>query len=116
MNFYREFIPFFAKITLPITELLKMRRGGEKPWPLNWMMECQAAFEKLKGLFAAELDIKHPDPEEPFVIQADASEVAMGAVLQQIKEWNLLPYAYMSRNLNETERWLAVWDKEAFTV
>lgn len=50
-NFYRQFIPSFAKIALPITELLKIDKGGEKlrpSQPLNWTMECQAAFEKLR--------------------------------------------------------------------
>lgn len=50
-NFYRQFIPSFAQITLPITELLKMSGGGVnlKPsQPLNWTMECQVVFKKLK--------------------------------------------------------------------
>lgn len=73
------------------------------------------AYKKLKGLFAAEPVLKHPNPEEPFMIQADASDVAVGAVLlQHNEEGNLQPCVYTSRKLNETEWQLVVWEKEAF--
>lgn len=49
-------------------------------------MECQVVFKKLKQLFAAEPTHKDTNPTEPFVIQADASDVAMGAVLFQKNE------------------------------
>lgn len=35
------------------------------------------AFKKLKKLFSAELVLKHPDPKKLFVIQANASDVAV---------------------------------------
>lgn len=37
--------------------------------PQNWSIECQAVFEKLKWLSAAELVLKHPNPDETFVIK-----------------------------------------------
>lgn len=52
-NFYRQFIPAFAQIALPINNLIKTR-AGDKPKPsqlVKWTMECQATFEKLKRLF-----------------------------------------------------------------
>lgn len=55
-NFYRQFILVFAQITVSITNLLNTK-GKNKPkpgQPLKWIMECQAAFEKLKRLFPAE--------------------------------------------------------------
>lgn len=84
-NFYGQFIPSFAQITLPITNLLRTKREDKlKPrQPLKWNMECQVAFEKLKKFFSAEPVFKHPDPDKPFVIQADTSDVAVGAVLLQ---------------------------------
>ncbi|XP_026546854.1 uncharacterized protein K02A2.6-like, partial [Notechis scutatus] len=60
-------------IAMPITNLLKIK-GEAKPKPsklLDWCMECQAAFEKLKRLFTAEPVLKHPDMDAPFVVQAD---------------------------------------------
>lgn len=46
-------------------------------------MKCQAAFEKLKHLFVMELMLKHLNLDKPFIIQADASDVAVGEVLLQ---------------------------------
>ncbi|XP_039219686.1 uncharacterized protein LOC120317288 [Crotalus tigris] len=73
------------KISLPITNLLKTK--GESKLKLSqllkWTAECQATFKKLKRLFSTEPVLRHPDPEKPFVIQADASDVAIGAILLQ---------------------------------
>ncbi|XP_013927877.1 PREDICTED: stomatin-like protein 2, mitochondrial, partial [Thamnophis sirtalis] len=99
-NFYRQFIPSFAKIALPITNLLKSK-GGAKPKPskpLDWTMDCQAAFEKLKRLFAEESVLKHPDMDAPFVVQADASDVAVGAVLLQANSQGLSSSHYPQTN------------------
>ncbi|XP_060539018.1 uncharacterized protein LOC132709560 [Pantherophis guttatus] len=119
-NFYRQFIPSFAEIAKPLTDLLKTGSPAMKPrpgQPLQWDLTCQQAFETLKGLFAKEPVLKHPDPEQPFVIQADASDVAVGAVLlQKNNQGDLQPCAYTSRKLTDTERRWAAWEKEAFAV
>lgn len=55
-NFYCQFKSTFTQIALPITNLLKTggRVKQKASQPLNWSLECQATFEKLKCLFAAE--------------------------------------------------------------
>ncbi|XP_013929764.1 PREDICTED: complement C1q tumor necrosis factor-related protein 7-like [Thamnophis sirtalis] len=64
-------------------------------------MDCQKAFEK----FAKEPILQHPDPEQQFIIQADASDVAVvDVLLQKNKEGQLLPCAYVSTKLTATER------------
>lgn len=71
MNFYEQFIPAFAQIVLPIMNLFKTKGGSNHQTNqlLKWTMECQAAFEKLKWLFAVSKPVsKHPDPEKPFII------------------------------------------------
>lgn len=119
-NFYRQFIPSFARVALPITDLLKTKHTLTKPRPgqlIPWTEECQKAFEQLKSLFAKEPVLKHPDPDLPFTVQADASDVAVGAVLLQKDETETLrPCAYTSRKLTPAERGWAIWEKEAFAV
>lgn len=83
-NFYRQFIPSFAQIALPLTDLLQTKSSHTKPWPsqqLTWTPACQHAFENLKTLFSREPILKHPNIAVPFVVQTDASDVAVGAVL-----------------------------------
>lgn len=80
-------------------------------------MKCLAVFKKLKCLFAAEPVLKHPDLNDPFVIQADTSNVAVGAALLQKNEQDdLQPCTYTSRKLTETKHRWAVLEKEAYTT
>lgn len=79
-----------------------------KPKPsqlLNWIMECQAVFEKLMWLLVDESVLKHPSPDKTFVIEAGASDVAVGAVLlQRNAEGKLQPCTYTSHKFTDTER------------
>lgn len=66
----------------------------------------------MKRLFAKEPILKHPDPERPFIIQADANDVAVAEVLlQRNAEGNLKPCTYTSKRLTETEQRWVVWEK-----
>lgn len=104
-NFYRHFIPAFAQISLPIRNLLKTKeeRKPRPGQPLKRSMECQEAFEKFK-VFTAEPILKHFDPDDPFTIQADASNVAMGAILlQKDQQGHLQPCTYTPKQLFDAE-------------
>ena len=78
-NFYRKFLPNFSHFTAPLTDLLK----GPKSTPLKWSSVAQTAFDTLKKAFSSEPLLVHPDQHLPFVVQTDASNVALGAVLLQ---------------------------------
>lgn len=76
-----------------------------------------AIFEKLKHLFVAKLVLKHPGPEKLFIIQADGSDMEVGAVLlPKNSEGELQPRAFTLRKLSEAEKRWAIWEKEAYTV
>lgn len=80
-------------------------------------MECQASFKTLKRLFSTEQVLKQQEPEKPFVIQANASNIAIGAVLLQKNEkGQLQPCAYTLKKLTETKQHWAVWEKEAYVI
>lgn len=80
-------------------------------------MYCQRAFEELKVLFAWEPVLKHSNSEQLFVMQADASDVTLGAIqLQRHEKGQMQLCAYMSQNLTTTEWSWVVWEKEAFAV
>lgn len=66
---------------------------------------------------AAEPVLKHPDPNATFVIQADGSDVAVGAAYSK----RMPRTCYNSvctplKKLTETEQRWAVWEKEAYVV
>lgn len=59
-------------------------------------MECQAVFEKLKWSFAAEPVLKHPEPNAPFIIQADMSDVVSVDFLEIYAHSCRAPWLFLS--------------------
>ncbi len=111
-NFYRRFITKFSSVVAPLTALTK--GGGIK---INWGSEAAGAFEELKRRFTSAPILSIPDPERPFVVEVDASEVGVGAILSQRGEdGKLHPCAFMSRRLSDAERNYHVGDRELLAV
>ncbi len=77
-NFYRRFIRNYSSIAAPLTSLLK-----GKPNKLSWTQPAQVAFETLKTSFTTAPILKHLDPDLPFIVEVDASDLGIGAVLSQ---------------------------------
>uniref|UniRef100_A0A0W0FWW9 Reverse transcriptase domain-containing protein n=1 Tax=Moniliophthora roreri TaxID=221103 RepID=A0A0W0FWW9_MONRR len=76
-NFYRKFVGKYAHLTRPLNDLL------QKNWKFKWTTQCQLAFDLLKAKFLSKPILVMPDVDKPFIIEADASKWAMGAVLRQ---------------------------------
>ncbi|KAG1440545.1 hypothetical protein G6F57_018987 [Rhizopus arrhizus] len=85
---YRRFIPGFSTVATPLTDLTK--GTGAKKRPVQWSQECQAAFVKLKELMSSAPVLQPPDLSKPFIIETDASDFGVGAVLLQKDERGLL--------------------------
>ena len=73
-NYYRTFIKGFSKIAAPMTHLLS------KDNPYVWADEQQAAFKALKMALTTTPVLALPDPDLPFTVITDASDVAISAV------------------------------------
>lgn len=100
VNYYRTFVPHFAILTAPLSNLLK--KGGK----FHWGAEEQGAFEALKAAFASKPILKHPDLFWLFVVETHASDVAIGAVLLQVYAPTgiLFPCVYYFWKLSAPER------------
>ena len=111
-NFYRKFIKGFSHIITPITQLTK------KSVRFQWTPEAQSAFLVLKKLFTSAPVLNHPDPTLPYLLEVDASEVAVGAVLSQRQGTKDLihPIAFFSRKLSSAERNYDVGDRELLAI
>ena len=106
-NFYHCFIPNFSKIARPLNDLLKT---GVK-W--HWGEEQQKAFEEIKQLIMSEPVLRQPDQTKPFEVEVDASNYAMGAVLMQRDEKNVLhPIAFFSKSMNKAQHNYDIYNKE----
>ena len=76
-GYYRKFIPDYAKVALPLTDLTKKNTPN---W-VKWSAEADQAFHKLKLSLCSSPVLASPDFSHPFVLQTDASDRGVGAVL-----------------------------------
>lgn len=78
--------------------------------------ECEAAFTALKERLVSAPILTCPDFDRPFVLQTDASDYGLGAVLSQITDEGERMICYLSRSLTKSERSLSVTQKECLAV
>ncbi|CAI7850895.1 unnamed protein product [Closterium sp. NIES-54] len=109
-NYYNRFVPQYAKIAIPLTNLLK------KNTPFKWEDVHQQAMEQLKTALTSAPVLILPDPEKDYVIEADASDQAVGAVLMQDQGKGLKPIAYLSKKMHGAELNYPIHDKEALAI
>ncbi|XP_075486211.1 uncharacterized protein LOC142525806 [Primulina tabacum] len=87
-GFYRRFIKDFSKIAKPLSSLLM------KDAEFNFDSTCLHAFEILKESLVTAPVLTVPDWELPFEVMCDASDTAVGAVLGQRKNKELLAIVF----------------------
>ena len=93
--FYREFIKGYADKVYPMQKL--MRNKGKN---FEWNEVAQAAFENIKQELCEAPVLGMPTKKGMYVLDTDASVVAISGILHQEQEWNgrtvLRPIAYVS--------------------
>ena len=112
VGFYRRFIPQFAEIALPLTNLTK--KGN--PNKLVWEGEHQRAFERLRSYMVSTPILRLPDLEKGFTLRTDASNVGIGAVLMQETNEIKFPIVYASKKLLPRETRYSVIERECLAL
>ena len=94
-----------------------MRNKGKK---FTWTDEAQVSFENIKCELCEEPVLGMPTEKGMFVLETDASVVAISGILHQEQEWNgrtvLRPTAYESKVLSDTEMKYGAPKTEMFAV
>ena len=112
-GYYRKFIKDYLTIALPLTDLTRKC----KPNVLQWTKECVNAFDKLKHHLRSSPILKSPDFDRDFVLQTDASDRGVGAVLSQTDQEGVEhPVAYFSRKLLPREEKYSTVEKECLAI
>ncbi|CAH8467182.1 unnamed protein product [Schistosoma bovis] len=107
VNFYRRFIPHAAERLRPLTDLL---RGNPRRLEMN--DSARTAFTEIKTALAQATLLAHPDPSATLSIAVDASDVAIGAVMQQNISGSWQPLEFFSRRLTTTETRYSAFGRE----
>ena len=111
-NFYRRFIQEYSRVAKPLTELTKKT---EQKW--QWTPEAETAFSELKRRFTSAPILAHFDAGKRVIIETDASDFAIGAILSQRDEENRLhPVAFHSRKFTPAEINYEIHDKELLAI
>jgi transposase InsO family protein len=112
---FRRFVPQFAAIATPLTDLT--RGAGAKKRPITWTPACEASMNRLKTLLTTAPVLLPPNMTRPFRIETDASDVGIGAVLLQPDEHNQWhPVAYESKKLSAAERNYPAQERELLAI
>ena len=88
----------------------------KKDVPFNWKDEQDEAMKRLKRALCTTPVLLLPDLTKPFVVHTDASNFALGGVLQQDDGKGLQPVAYESKKLTTTERRYSAYERELLAV
>ena len=106
-SYYRRFVPACAAIAKPLHRLT------EKTAKFKWSTQCEQAFIELKQRLTSAPILALPEFSEHFVLDTDASDVGIGAVLsQKHANGSERVIAYASRVLSKPERRYCVTRKE----
>lgn len=96
------------------------RKGSQVK--LTWKRSEVEAFEALKAKLCERLELFRIDPDAPFILRTDASDKAIGAVLQQERALTSgaatqqVPVASFSRKLGKNQLNWTPREKETYAV
>ncbi|BHF80886.1 hypothetical protein SprV_0702401400 [Sparganum proliferum] len=107
VNFYRRFLPNCADTILPLTSLLS---GSKRNF--EFTPSALTSFEQVKALLAAATLLTHYHADAPISLMVDASNVAVGAVLQQSLPDSTVPLAFFSKKLSKAETRYSTFGRE----
>jgi hypothetical protein len=105
-GYYRKFIKGYGAISKPLTDLLK------KNVPFLWTPDLQSSFEALKHALVNAPVLALPNFKKQFVVETDASDKGVGAVLMQDNH----PIAYLSKALGPKAQAMSAYEKECLAV
>ena len=110
LNYFRQFIPGFAALSAPLSELTKKNQT----W--KWTTKEEDAFTGLKERLSAAPMLHHSDDKRQTVVHTDASLYAIGGLIGQEYGDEIRPFAYWSRKLNPAETRYPTHERELMAM
>ena len=111
-SYYRRFIPHFAFLASPLTDLTRSRL----PAQVTGTEEMEKDFNDLKGALCFGPVLVTPNFSKPLEVQTDASETRVGAVLSQLQEGEEHTVMYISWKLLPWEQRYSTVEKECLAI
>ncbi|UYV78413.1 hypothetical protein LAZ67_16001275 [Cordylochernes scorpioides] len=115
LNFYRTFLNNAAETQAILHEYLRGAKKKDRS-EIKWTEEAEVQFEKCKQALANTALLAYPDTELPISLCTDASDRAVGSVLQQLDNNNWKPIAFFSKKLNPAQCNYSTYDRELLAI
>ena len=93
-GYHRQFVPNFADVASPLYDL--ERKGVN----FKWTIHCQQAFDTLRDCLTSVPVLAYPDFDQLFILDTDASNTGLSAVLSQVQDGKERVIAYAAKALN----------------
>jgi cleavage and polyadenylation specificity factor subunit 1 len=118
INFYHRFIPRCSHMARPLHDLVtKSRLSKSKAISAaDWSPSCKTAFSDLKNAPARITTLAFPHPDLDTRLVTDASDKAVGAVLEQGVDHLWHPIAFFSKGLKTAELNYSTYDRELLAI
>ena len=118
VNFYRRFVPNLADILQPLHDNITnfQKQTKAKTAKLEWSEQCETSFNQAKKDLANACLLTHLREDAELSLATDASDAAIGAVLQQRCNENWQPLAFFSKKLEPQQTRYSTFDRELLVV
>ena len=110
VSYHRAFIQGLSETMKPLHTLTKPKE------PFVWTDACEIAFQKLKQEMTTTPVLALPNNLYLFILDTDASDVAIGAALYQVQEGVERPVSFASNTLTPVQRRYCTTRKELLAI
>jgi len=112
-NIHQRFIRKYAKLTAPISNLLKT--NGSRKW--EWTWDAEHAFGKLKKVLTDAPILQHINPQKAIILQTNASGFPITSILS-LYDWLgiLQPVNVFSRKCAPGKQIYNIYDRELLAI
>ena len=108
-GFYRQLVPHYSDLAKPLHSVTQENK-------LKWTQELEESFTKLKKGMAEVAQLYYTRMSDDFILETDASLVAVGAVLKQKQDGIEVPIQYFSKSLSKSQRNYSTYERELLAV
>lgn len=109
-TYYRRFVEGFANIAAPLHKLTEANNT------FTWSQTCENSFRRLKAALCSSPILAYPKQRGQFILDTDASNIGIGAVLSQVQDGEERVIEYFSKILSKPERNYCVTRKELLAI
>ncbi|KAK7095116.1 hypothetical protein V1264_006567 [Littorina saxatilis] len=111
-GYYREFIPNFAAITAPLSDMTRKRCSNR----ILWGPAQEKAYQTVRDLMSRDPVLRLPDTAKEFILRTDASDEGIGAMLMQEHGGKPFPVSNASKKLSGAEKNYSTMEKECLAI